>query len=296
MKVLVTGATGRAGGEVVQALLRRGAGVRALVRRAPAPGALPGAVEVVRGDLTDPPSVAAALGNVEKLFLLVGNVADEFTQALTTYGLAKRAGVKHVTYLSVFKADQFPEVPHFAAKEAVEAAIRAGGVPYTILRPGYFIQNDRRLEAVLTGAGIYPVPAGNQGLATADVRDIGEAAAISLTAANHEGQSYDLVSSEMLTGPGAAAIWSQLLGKEVRYAGHGDFDGFEARMREAGTPAWLAYDLRVMFQGYIERGFTNTEAQTARCAALLGHPPRTYRAFAAETARDWAARTVSPPR
>jgi uncharacterized protein YbjT (DUF2867 family) len=289
MKVLVTGATGTVGSEVVKALLQRGAGVRALTRKQPKPGTFPGAVEIAIGDLTDPVSMSEAIKGVNKLFLLIGNVPDEFTQALTAYGLAKKAGLKHVTYLSVFNADQFLEVPHFAAKAAVEEAIRAGAVPYTILRPGYFVQNERRLKAVLTGPGIYPVPAGNQGLAAVDVRDIAEAAAISLTEESHAGKTYDLVSSEMLTGPGAAATWSKVLGKKITYTGHGDFDGFEAQLRNTGMPSWVAYDLRVMFQGYVERGLSNTEEQTVRFAAMLGHKPRTYSSFAAELAKEWAA-------
>jgi hypothetical protein len=80
-----------------------------------------------------------------------------------------------------------------------------------------------------------------------------------------------------------------LLGKEITYAGHGDFDGFEAQLRKTGMPSWMAYDLRVMFQGYVERGFSNTEDQTARFAALLGHPPRTYSSFAEELTKEWAA-------
>ena len=289
MKILVTGATGTVGREVVKALLQRGAGVRALTRKQPKPGAFPGGVEIAIGDLTDPVSVSEAIKGVDKLFLLIGNVPDEFTQALTAYGLAKKAGLKHVTYLSVFNADQFLEVPHFAAKAAVEEAIRAGGVPYTILRPGYFVQNERRLKHVLTGPGVYPIPAGNQGLAAVDVRDIAEVAAMSLTEEGHTGKTYDLVSSEMLTGQGAAAIWSKLLSKKITYAGHADFDGFEAQLRNAGTPSWVAYDLRVMFQGYVERGLSNTEHQTARFAALLGHQPRTFSSFAAELAKEWAA-------
>ena len=289
MKVLVTGATGTVGGELVKALLQRGAHVRALARKQPKPGTFPGAVEIALGDLSDPVSVAEALRGVDKLFLLIGNVPDEFTQALTAYGLAKKASLKHVTYLSVFKADQFLDVPHFAAKHVVEQAIRVGGVPYTILRPGYFVQNERRLKPVLTGPGVYPVPAGNQGLAVVDVRDIAEVAAASLTEEGHQGKTYDLVSSEMLTGPAAAATWSKLLGKKITYAGHGDFDAFEAQLRKTGSPSWVAYDIRVMFQGYVEHGFSNTEDQTARFAALLGHPPRTYSSFAEELAKEWAA-------
>jgi uncharacterized protein YbjT (DUF2867 family) len=154
--------------------------VRALTRKQPKPGTFPGVVEIALGDLGDPVSVAEAIKGADELFLLIGNVADEFTQARTAYGLAKKAGLKHVTYLSVFKADQFFEV-HFAAKYAVEEASRAG------------------------------------------------------------------------------------------------------------SPSWPAYDLRAMYQGYFERGFSNTEDQTARFAVLPGHQPRTYSSFAEELAREWVA-------
>ena len=103
-------------------------------------------VEIVTGDLLDPVSVEQAMRGVEKLFLLNAVVADELTQALIAYGIAKRLGLKHVTYLSVFKVDQFRDVPHFASKLAVEGALREFGVPFTILRPGYYIQNDLGLE------------------------------------------------------------------------------------------------------------------------------------------------------
>jgi uncharacterized protein YbjT (DUF2867 family) len=100
MKVLVTGATGRVGSEVVKALLQRGAGVRALTRKQPKPATFPGAVEIALGDLSDPVSVAEAPKGVDKLFLLNAHVADELMQSLTAYGLAKKAGLKHVPYLS----------------------------------------------------------------------------------------------------------------------------------------------------------------------------------------------------
>ena len=121
-----------------------------------------------------------------------------------------------------------------------------------------------------------------------DIRDLAEAAATSLTEEGHNGKTYDLVSSEMLRGPDAAATWSKLLSKEIAYAGHADFDGFEAQLREKGSPSWLAYDLRVMYQGFVELGFSNTEDQAACFAALLGHQPRTYTSFAEELAKEWA--------
>lgn len=287
MKVLVVGGTGNVGSGVVTELLKRGAEVRALVRKQPEAGKLPADVEVAIGDLLDPVSVERAMQGVDKLFLLNAVVTDELTQALIAYGIAKRIGLKHVTYLSVFKVDEFRDVPHFASKLAVENALREFGVPYTILRPGYYIQNDINLKGALTGAGVYPMPIGTAGIATADIRDIAEAAAISLTEDGHEQQTYDIVGPTLISGPGNAALWSKLLGKEIKYTGH-DFDQWEQGMR-ANMPSWSAFDLRMMLQGYFDRGFAATETEVARLTKLLGHAPRRYEDFAAETAKLWKA-------
>ena len=287
MKILVTGGTGNVGGAVVSELLQRGAEVRVLARKQPEPGKLPAGVEVAIGDLLDPVSVEQAMRGVDKLFLLNAVVTDELTQALIAYGIAKRVGIKHVTYLSVFKVDQFRDVPHFASKLAVENALREFGVPYTILRPGYYIQNDANLKDALTGPGVYPMPIGTAGIAAADVRDIAEAAAISLAEDGHDGQTYDIVAPAMISGPGNAALWGQLLGKEVLYTGH-NFDQWEQGMRTR-MPSWSAFDLRMMFQGYYDRGFASTETEVARLMKLLGHAPRSYEEFAAETAALWKA-------
>jgi uncharacterized protein YbjT (DUF2867 family) len=285
MKILVMGGTGNVGGALVKELLTRKANVRVLARKQPEEGKLPDAVEVAIGDMLDPVSVEQAMQGVDKLFLLNAVCADELTQALIAYGIARRVGLKHVTYLSVFKVEQFRDVPHFAAKLAVEQALREFGVPYTILRPGYYIQNDRMLKDALRGPGIYPMPIGTAGICAVDTRDIAEAAAISLTREGHEGQTYDLVGPTLISGPGNAATWSKLLGKEVKYTGH-NFDQWEEQMR-ARAPGWTAFDLRTMFQGYFDRGFASTEQEVTRVTKLLGHAPRSYEDFASETAALW---------
>ncbi len=287
MKILVTGGTGNVGGAVVSELLKRGAEVRVLARKQPEAGKLPAGVEVAIGDLLDPVSVEQALQGVDKLFLLNAVVTDELTQALIAYGVAKRVGIKHVTYLSVYKVEQFRDVPHFASKLAVENALREFGVPYTILRPGYYIQNDLNLKDALLGPGVYPMPIGTAGIAAADVRDIAEAAAISLTEDSHDGQTYDLVAPTTISGPGNAALWSKLLNKEIKYTGH-NFDQWEQGMR-VRMPSWSAYDLRMMFQGYFDRGFMSTETEVSRITKLLGHAPRSYEDFATHTAAMWKA-------
>ena len=274
MKILVTGGTGNVGGAVLRELIKRGALVRVLARKQPDAGKLPAAVEVALGDLLDPGSVEQAMRGIDKLFLLNGVVADELTQALIAYGIAQRAGLKHITYLSVFKVDEFRDVPHFAAKLAVENALSEFGVPYTILRPGYYIQNEAMLKGALTGPGIYPMPIGTAGICAVDIRDIAEAAAISLTQDGHEGQTYDLVGPTLISGPGNAATWSRLLEKEIRYTGH-NFDQWEQQMRarvarlERLRPADDVPGLfrsRIRFHG--NRGRAGHEAP-GTCAAQL---------------------------
>ena len=178
-------------------------------------------------------------------------------------------------------------MPHFASKLAVENALREFGLPFTILRASYYMQNDLSFEPLLTGPGVYPVPIGTAGISAVDIRDIAEAAAITLTEDGHEGKTYDLVGPTLIDGPGIAALWSKLLGKNVRYGGH-DFDRWEQEMR-SHVPAWMAFDLRTMYQAYFDRGFASTTSQVARLTGLLGHPPRSYAEFAADAARRWRA-------
>jgi uncharacterized protein YbjT (DUF2867 family) len=291
MKILLTGGTGKIGGEVLKQLVKRDVQVRALVRKEGA--ALLRGVEVVVGDLLDPVSVEKALRGVDKLYLLNAVAADELTQGLIAYGLARKHQLKQIVYHSVFKAEQFKDVPHFASKLAIESALKAFDLPFTIIRPNYFFQNDESLKEPLMGAGIYPMPLGPAGVSAVDARDIAEAAAIALTSDGHLGKTYNLNGPDVLSGPMAASIWSDLLGKEVHYPGE-DMDAFEVQMRQK-VPSWSAYDLRMMLQGYLERGFVAEEGDVETLTALLGHPPRDYESFARETALKWQVKQPARP-
>src|ERR1700721_1341707 len=283
MKILAIGATGNVGSEVVKELKKRNAHVRIRVRKKGT--ASPEGVEVAVGDLLDPVSVQQALHGVDKLYLLNAVTPDELTQGLIAYDLAKRLKLKHIVYHSVFRVGHFKDVPHFASKLAIENALRQFDVPFTIIRQNYFIQNDATLKDSLTQAGIYPMPLGNVGVSAVDIRDIAEATAIVLTSDEHYGQTYNLNGPVALSGPKAASIWSKLLGKEIRYAGH-DMDAFEEQMRDS-APSWSAFDIRMMFQGYLERGFVADTGDVEKSTKLLGHAPRRYEDFAAETAALW---------
>jgi uncharacterized protein YbjT (DUF2867 family) len=229
MKVFAIGGAGHVGSEVVKELLQRNAEVDVLVREK-GTKVSEGANAVV-GDLLDPAFLEKALEGIDKVYLLNAVTPDELTQALIAYDLAKKLKVKHIVYHSVFRVDHFKDVPHFASKFAVESALHTFDLPFTIIRPNYFNQNDLGLKNPLMKAGIYPMPLGPVGVSTVDVRDIAEAAAIALTTAGHEGMTYNLNGPDIVSGPGAAAIWSEVLGKEIKYAGH-DMDAFEKQMRD----------------------------------------------------------------
>jgi uncharacterized protein YbjT (DUF2867 family) len=292
MKVLVIGATGNVGTAVVSELRKRGAEVRALVRKFNATESqLPAGVEVAVGDLLDPVSVEKAMHGVDKLYLLNAVVPDELTQGLIAYDLAKKLQVRHIVYHSVFRVEHFKDVPHFASKLAMESALREFDVPFTIIRPNYFFQNDATLKDPLTMAGIYPMPLGLVGISAVDIRDIAEAAAIALTSDEHDGKTYNLNGPVVLSGPKAASIWSELLGKEIRYSGN-NMDAFEEQMRKR-APSWSAFDIRMMFQGYLERGFVAEPGDLETLTKLLGHVPRRYDDFARETALNWQSQKAA---
>jgi uncharacterized protein YbjT (DUF2867 family) len=283
VKILVIGGTGHVGSEVVKELKNRDVDVRVLVRK-PGEKSLTG-VEVVVGDLLDPVSVERALEGVDKLYLLNAVTPDELTQGLIAYDLARKRKLAHVVYHSVFRVEHFKDVPHFAAKLAIESAIREFDVPFTIIRPNYFFQNDVSFKDLLTKESVYPNPLGRIGVSAVDIRDIAEATAIALTSDGHLGKTFNLNGPAVLSGQKVASIWSDVLGKEVRYAAD-DLDTFEEQMRKH-TPAWAAFDIRMMFQGYLERGFVAEDGDVAALTELLGHKPRAYEDFAHETAGEW---------
>lgn len=285
MKVLVTGGTGKVGSEVIKELVKRNVSVRALVRKQEASTKMPKGVEIIQGDLLDPVSIRKALDGVDKLYLLNAVVPDELTQGLIAYDLAKKLKLKQIVYHSVFKVEDFKDVPHFASKLTIESALHEFNLPFTIIRPNYFYQNDVSLKDVLMKAGMYPMPLGTPGVSAVDTRDIAEAAAIALTRDGHLGKTYNLNGPEVLSGEKIASIWSGLLGKEIRYPGE-NLDSFEEQMRQS-APSWSAFDIRMMFQGYLERGFAAEDGDIETLTMLLGHPPRRYKDFAKETVEGW---------
>lgn len=284
MTILVTGATGNVGRNVVDQLVHRGADVRALVRDA-ANANLPAGVELAQGDMLDVDSLRSAMTGASTLFLLNGVVADEFTQALIALNVAHEAGIQRIVYLSVIHSDVYANVPHFAGKFGVERMIEAMDMHATILRPAYFMDNEVSIKDVVTGHGIYPMPIGDKGLAMIDARDIGEIAAVELIRREQSPHPLpltriNLVGPDTLTGTDAAAIWSDVLGRPIAFPGN-DTAGFEQNLREF-MPSWMAYDMRQMAERFQSDGMVPEAGDVERLTELLGRPLRTYRNHVAE--------------
>lgn len=282
MKILVTGANGRVGSKVVEQLLARGVQLRALVRDR-IKANFPPMVEVVEGDFLEPDSLRPALAGITSVFLLNAVAGDEVTQALNVLNLIQEAGVRRLVYLSVMHSDRYVNVPHFAGKFAVERMIEQMGISATILHPAYFMENDVRIQQVVSDFGVYPMPIGDIGIAMIDVGDLAAVAAEELVRRSQGPETLPLkhitlVGPQALTGAQVAGIWSEVLQRPIVYGGS-DPQGFEANLRHT-MPSWLAYDMRLMSERFINTGMVPSQEDQAEVTRILGRPLRTYKEFA----------------
>lgn len=302
LKVLLIGGTGTVGREVVRRLNGRGVVPRVMTRRAGAltGGADPGVgvagspvgpgqhaiqAEYVPGDLADPASLTVPFRDIERVFLLTPLVPDEEALGLAAVEAARAAGVERLVFQHIHRAEACPAAPHFQSKIRIAKAVRDSGIPFTLVSPSNFFQNDLMFREALLGDGLYPQPIGTVGVSAVDVRDIAEAVVTSLLEPGHEGREYPLVGPDALTGPGIAAIWSSQLGRPIRYAG--DDLGHFAREAGRSMPGWLVEDLVIMYRCFQEQGLRASETELSVVRGLLGRRPRDFDSFAAETARGW---------
>lgn len=285
MNALVLGGTGTVGSQVVLELAARKAQVTVLTRTAEKARSLPSGVQGIVGDLLDPGTVRSAFRGMDCVFLLNALGPAETHEGLMALNGARMAGVKRIAYLSVHNVDRAPYLPHFGSKLPIETAIKASKIAYTILRPNNFFQNDAWFRDVLLRHGIYPQPIGPLGISRVDVRDIAEVAALALTTGRLDGQTVNLVGPDILTGQRTAEIWSQALGRSVAYGGD-DMDAWEKQTSQS-LPAFLAFDFRLMYEFFQREGLQATREDLDRQTKILGKAPRSFEAYARETADAW---------
>ena len=287
MAILVVGGTGTVGSTLARNLAKSGRDVRIMTRSPDKAAALPKGVEGVVGDLDRPETLETAFGGASALFLATPLGATEAACGLAAVAAAREAGIGRIVYMTIHKLEAGAHIPHFGAKISVVQAVEKSGIPYTLIAPNNFFQNDLWLKEAILQFGVYPQPLGDVGLSRVDVGDIADAAVTALTEPGHEGKTYPLVGPEAWTGPESAEAWSHALGHTVHYGGD-DLDAWSEQV-SAMMPPWLVHDLRIMYRWQQENGQIATPDDLAACTAILGRPPRGYEDFVAETAAVWKA-------
>ena len=288
MTVLVTGATGNVGSVVVKQLVAAGLDVRAFTRSAEK-ATFPKGVTPFEGELLDVDALRTAMDGVEAVFLLSPVVPDELNVTISALNLIREAKIRAVAYLSVFRVDETEDVPHFASKFAAERMIAKHNMPVTILRPNAYMQSPGVKDAL--GHGMFPFPIGEKGVSFTDIRDIVEVAVLEIQRrlASDEPlppEIYEVVAEDVFTGESGAKLWSEALGRPIKYVGD-DLDQWIESLR-AFAPNWMAYDFKYMMKHFQEDGPVSTTAGLARLTERLGRKPRSYRDFALESAKQWS--------
>ncbi|MGH7550119.1 MAG: SDR family oxidoreductase [Gemmatimonadota bacterium] len=287
MRVLVIGGTGTVGSEIVSQLRKRGVDTRVLTRSPEKEGSA--GVEYVAGDLEKPESLAPAFEGVDRAYLLTPLHPRETELGLSAIRAASEAGVERIVLQTVHRAGQAPHIPHFASKLEMLQVIREAGIPWVDLAPNSFFQNDLRYRDALLKHGVYPQPIGHAGASRVDVRDIAEAAIVTLLEPGYEERSIAVVGPKVLTGEGTAEIWSRVLDRPVRYIGD-DLEAWSSQVRGI-IPDWMVGDLAMMYRFFQEKGLAATDEELDDMRRILGREPRPFGDFAAETASRWNAET-----
>jgi uncharacterized protein YbjT (DUF2867 family) len=274
--ILVTGATGNVGSELVDALVARGEPVRA-VARTPDRAAFPNAVDVAAADLAAPDTLADPLAGVRQVFLLGGLATADLLRTIRT------AGVEHVLLLtSRCVVGGKPDNAITRMWLDAEAAVRESGVPWTVLRPSGFHSNALRWLPQLEQGDVVRAPWPDVAIASIDPADIASVAAAVLTEPGHRHAALTLSGPQPLTPGDQVTTLAAVLGRPLRYEPQTD-DEARARM-QADTPAAF---IDAFFRFFTDGEFDDS-AVVGTVHQLTGRQPRTFERWARDHADAFA--------
>jgi uncharacterized protein YbjT (DUF2867 family) len=278
--ILITGATGKNGVEILKRLPGRGERIRAMVRKlgdAKTSTSHP-AIEFVEGDFDSPESLRKALKDVQRAFLVTNSSDRVEERQLRFVHLAREAGVKHIVYLSQLHAATDSPLRFLRYHAAVEEALRSSGMSYTNLRPNFYMQGLLMIGRSIASEGRFFAPAGDARVSVVDVHDIAAVAVAVLTQSQHEGKTYDITGPAALTHAEMAAQLSAALGRAVAFVDLPERD-FREALRSFHMPDWQADGLIEDYAHY-RRG----EAADISSAVedITGEAARPFTVFARE--------------
>jgi uncharacterized protein YbjT (DUF2867 family) len=276
--ILVTGATGKNGAEIIRRLSGRKERVRAMVRRHN--GILPGTpnveLEYVEADFDDSASLRKVLRDVQRAFLVTNSSEHVQERQLRFVDLAREAGVRHIVYLSQLHAASDSPLRFLRYHAAVEEALRRSGMTYTNLRPNLYMQGLLMIGHTIASEGRFLAPAGDARVSVVDVRDIAAIAVAALTRSGHEGKTYDITGPEALTHAEMAAQLSEALERQVAFVDVREQE-FREALRGFRMPDWQADGLIEDYAHY-RRGEASNISSAVK--DVTGEAPRPFMAFA----------------
>jgi uncharacterized protein YbjT (DUF2867 family) len=275
--IVVTGATGNVGRPLVAGLLAEGARVRALTRNPAAASFRPG-VAVTGGDYAAPGTVADAVRGADAVFVNIGALREHAGELIAA---ARGTGVRKIVMLSsIAVRDQGDQVLSLGKQhKAVEDAVKAAGVDWTILRCGGFATNTLAWAAGVRGEGVVRAPYGEAALAPIAEQDIAAAAVRVLLDSGHSGQTYVLTGAESLTQIQQAEAIGKAIGRPVRFE-----QLSPEQFRQLATtqlfPAPVVEDLLKALASYVGQ----TAYITADLEKITGRPATSYAQWAVQHA------------
>ena len=290
--ILVTGATGLNGQQLLRVLSARGVAARALVRnpaKAAAIGALPH-IEIVQGDMARPETLATALRDVDRAMLISSSDPMMLDVQSNFIDVASSAGVRHVVKLSGIMPELDSAFRFARMHGEIEKRLETSGMAFTHLRAGEFMPAYFRQAPNIVAKGAMFLPMGDARIASIDVGDIAEIAAGVLTGAGHEDKIYPLTGPHALTMTEVAEKLSAAAGKSIRYV---DVPPEAARQAQlaAGMPPYLA---DALFELFAERRNGKEARVWPDAAALLGRPPTSFDEFARRNAAVFQGEAPPP--
>jgi uncharacterized protein YbjT (DUF2867 family) len=278
--ILVTGATGKVGQEVVRQLAAADAPVRALVRD-PARAShirLPG-VEILVGDLGQPASLDRALAGVDRVFLLSPPDPGQVELQGNLIEAAKRSGARHIVKVSVAGGpDSGTQIGrwHWTTEKQVEAS----GISFTFLRPNFYMQQMLLFAPSIAATGSFSLAMGTAEVSVVDTRDVAAVAVCALTQDGHDRKIYDLTGPEALSFDEIADHLSRATGKRISYV-HVPPDYARKLLVGIGLPRWLVDDMLILSASYREGYGADVSSAVEE---VTKQAPRTFGQFA----RDYA--------
>jgi NAD(P)H dehydrogenase (quinone) len=288
--ILVTGAAGKTGRAVIEALAAKGRAIRALVHRPEQRCMVEalGAQDVLAGDMRNAETMRRASRGVVAIYHICPNMhPDEEKIGQTVIAAARQSGVEQMVYHSVLHP-QTELMPHHWKKLRVEEQLFESGLNVAILQPTAYMQNILTQWDRIAGEGIYAVPyAIETRLSLVDLVDVAEVAALVLTEPSHTGGTYELVGTEGLSQAEIAEELSEQLGRRVR-AHVVPRDAWAQQARDAGLGPYQVQTLLQMFRYYEEYGLVGNPRVLHW---LLERPPTP---LAATIARAATSRSDQP--